>query len=55
MFNSGHWVAGIFCIIASVGWILQGGGNAWYYRQVTLCDPLPSVSRMNLPIDMATP
>lgn len=34
IFNSGHWVAGIFCIIASVGWIVQGAGNGWYYRQI---------------------
>jgi hypothetical protein len=34
IFNSGHWVAGIFCIIATVGWVLQGGGNGWYYSQI---------------------
>jgi len=34
IFSSGHWVAGIFCIIATVGWTIQGAGNGWYYHQI---------------------
>ncbi|CCM04618.1 uncharacterized protein FIBRA_06802 [Fibroporia radiculosa] len=30
----GHIVAGVFGTIATVGWVLQGGGNAMYYRQI---------------------
>ena len=33
-------VAGILGIIATVGWAVQGLGNAFYYRQVIF--PLPS-------------
>ncbi|KAG8217726.1 hypothetical protein J3R82DRAFT_5885 [Butyriboletus roseoflavus] len=34
MFSTGHWAAGILGAITSVGWIVQGFGNAFYYRQV---------------------
>jgi hypothetical protein len=34
MFSQGHWAAGILGTIATVGWSLQGVGNAFYYRQV---------------------
>lgn len=34
MFTSGHIVAAIFGTIATVGWTVQGLGNAFYYRQV---------------------
>lgn len=34
MFTSGHWAAGILGAVASAGWMLQGFGNAFYYRQV---------------------
>ncbi|KAJ7632678.1 scamp family-domain-containing protein [Roridomyces roridus] len=29
-----HWVAGVFCTVATVGWTVQGLGNAYYYRQI---------------------
>lgn len=34
MFAQGHIVAGVFGIIATAGWTIQGLGNLWYYRQV---------------------
>jgi hypothetical protein len=34
MFSGNHLAPGILGIIATVGWTLQGVGNAWYYRQV---------------------
>ncbi|KAF5373556.1 hypothetical protein D9758_000597 [Tetrapyrgos nigripes] len=34
MFTGHHWVAAIFGLVATVGWILQGVGNTWYYRQI---------------------
>lgn len=54
IFNSGHWVAGIFCIIATVGWTVQGAGNGWYYRQVTSRNPFPVLLHLNIRTDMAT-
>ncbi|KAI9509634.1 scamp-domain-containing protein [Russula earlei] len=33
-FSHGAFVAGIFGIIATVGWAVQGLGNAFYYRQI---------------------
>jgi len=33
-FSHGAVVAGIFGIIATVGWAVQGLGNAFYYRQI---------------------
>ncbi|GJE87160.1 secretory carrier-associated membrane protein [Phanerochaete sordida] len=34
MFVEHHWVAAILCTIALVGWVIQGLGNAMYYRQI---------------------
>jgi len=34
MFAQGHIVAGVFGIIATAGWTIQGLGNLWYYRQI---------------------
>lgn len=34
MFVGHHWVAAILCTIALVGWVMQGLGSAFYYRQV---------------------
>jgi len=34
MFANRHIVAGIFCTLATIGWILQGVGNAFYYRKI---------------------
>ncbi|CAK5277673.1 unnamed protein product [Mycena citricolor] len=28
------WVAAVFCLIATIGWTVQGLGNAFYYRQI---------------------
>jgi secretory carrier-associated membrane protein len=33
-FKHGHIVAGVFCVIACVGWIVQTVGNAFYYHKV---------------------
>ena len=33
-FSHGALVAGVLGIIATVGWAVQGLGNAFYYRQV---------------------
>jgi len=33
---SGHaWVAAVLGLVATVGWTVQGVGNAYYYRQVS--------------------
>ncbi|KAJ3869974.1 scamp family-domain-containing protein [Lentinula novae-zelandiae] len=34
MFAGHHWVAAILGLVATVGWTLQGLGNAFYYRQI---------------------
>ncbi|KDR81661.1 hypothetical protein GALMADRAFT_239750 [Galerina marginata CBS 339.88] len=34
MFSNRFWVAAILGTIASVGWTVQGVGNAYYYRQI---------------------
>jgi len=34
MFSNQHWVAAILGLLATIGWILQGLGNAFYYRQI---------------------
>lgn len=34
MYATGHWAAGILGTIATVGWVAQGLGLAFYYRQV---------------------
>ncbi|EIN07304.1 scamp-domain-containing protein [Punctularia strigosozonata HHB-11173 SS5] len=34
MFIKHSWVAAILGLIASIGWIVQGLGNAFYYRQI---------------------
>lgn len=34
MYVKGHIAAAIVGTVASVGWVLQGVGNALYYRQV---------------------
>lgn len=34
LFINHTWVAAIFCTIATVGWTIQGLGNAYYYRLI---------------------
>jgi hypothetical protein len=34
LFARHSWVAAVFSVIATVGWAVQGLGNAFYYRQV---------------------
>jgi len=34
MFSQHHLAAGILGIFPSVGWVIQGAGNAFYYRQI---------------------
>ncbi len=33
-FISGHIVAAVFCVIATVGWAIQGLGSIWMYKQI---------------------
>ncbi|CAA7271655.1 unnamed protein product [Cyclocybe aegerita] len=33
-FSNRHWVAAVFGVIATVGWSVQGVGNAYYYREI---------------------
>lgn len=40
-FSHGAPVAGVLGVVATVGWAVQGLGNAFYYRQVT-----PSLSHV---------
>ena len=34
LFTGHHWVAAVFALIATIGWTVQGVGNAYYYREV---------------------
>jgi len=34
MFSRGYIVGGVLGVVATVGWFIQGLGNAWYYRQI---------------------
>jgi len=34
MYSNHFWVAAILGTIATVGWFIQGLGNAYYYRKV---------------------
>jgi len=34
LYAKGHIVAGVFGTIATVGWVVQGAGNAFYYRLI---------------------
>ncbi|KAG6814386.1 hypothetical protein H0H92_010972 [Tricholoma furcatifolium] len=34
MFVKHYWVAAILGLVATVGWIVQGLGNAYYYREI---------------------
>ena len=33
-FAQGHIVAGVLGAVATVGWVLEAAGNAWYFREV---------------------
>ncbi|KAG5634373.1 hypothetical protein H0H81_002206, partial [Sphagnurus paluster] len=33
MFVKHYWVAAILSLVATIGWLIQGLGNAYYYRQ----------------------
>lgn len=50
MFAQGHIVAGVFGIIATAGWTIQGVGNLWYYRQVRFLgfDRLSIIDRLRV-------
>lgn len=45
LFAGGHIVGGVLATIATAGWTVQGLGNAFYYRQVSL-SALSSYIRM---------
>jgi hypothetical protein len=34
MFSRHQWVAAVFCLVATIGWIIQGAGLGFYYRQI---------------------
>jgi uncharacterized membrane protein YGL010W len=34
MFVKHYWAAAVLGLVATLGWIIQGLGNAYYYRQV---------------------
>ncbi|EGN93248.1 hypothetical protein SERLA73DRAFT_145753 [Serpula lacrymans var. lacrymans S7.3] len=34
MFSGGHIAAGVLGLIATIGWVLQGAGSGFYYRQI---------------------
>jgi secretory carrier-associated membrane protein len=40
MFIKHYWAAAVLGLVATVGWIVQGLGNAYYYRQVSQDEPL---------------
>ncbi|KAF8238625.1 hypothetical protein L208DRAFT_1387304 [Tricholoma matsutake] len=35
MFIKHYWAAAILGLLATVGWFIQGLGNAYYYRQAS--------------------
>ena len=43
-FQHGAIVGGVFGAIATVGWTLQGVGNAWYYLAVSADRPAADTS-----------
>jgi hypothetical protein len=34
LFAHHTWGAAVVCLIATIGWVIQGAGNTYYYRQV---------------------
>lgn len=34
LFSNHKWVAAVFAVVTTVGWTVQGVGNAYYYREV---------------------
>uniref|UniRef100_A0A8H7Y5X3 Scamp-domain-containing protein n=1 Tax=Psilocybe cubensis TaxID=181762 RepID=A0A8H7Y5X3_PSICU len=34
MFSNHSWAAAVLGLVATVGWTIQGAGNAWYYREI---------------------
>ncbi|KAF5380901.1 hypothetical protein D9615_004001 [Tricholomella constricta] len=34
MFTKHYWAAAILGLVATIGWLIQGLGNAYYYRQI---------------------
>ncbi|KAK1228425.1 hypothetical protein PQX77_008563 [Marasmius sp. AFHP31] len=34
MFSNRHWAAAVLALIATIGWFIQGLGNAFYYKQI---------------------
>lgn len=38
-FGRGSIVAGVFCTIATAGWVLQGLASLWMYKQVSSSQP----------------
>jgi secretory carrier-associated membrane protein len=41
-FQHSHYVSGILCVIACVGWIVQTVGNGIYYQKVGFSSGAPS-------------
>lgn len=40
-FYNGKWVGGALAIVSSLGFVVQGAGNLWYYRIVRRCTNSP--------------
>lgn len=55
MFVAHHWAAAILSLVATVGWVIQGVGNAFYYRQVCRILACHEILRCSLFIDIFTP
>ncbi|KAF8964054.1 scamp family-domain-containing protein [Flammula alnicola] len=34
LFSDHHWVAAVFALITTIGWTVQGVGNAYFYREI---------------------
>ncbi|PPQ87969.1 hypothetical protein CVT25_001048, partial [Psilocybe cyanescens] len=34
LFSNHSWAAAVLGLVATVGWTIQGVGNAWYYREI---------------------
>lgn len=45
MYANGHIAAGVLGTVATVGWVVQGLGILFYYRQVRDTDNVPRFSQ----------
>ncbi|KAH8116921.1 scamp family-domain-containing protein [Phellopilus nigrolimitatus] len=54
MYAGGHIAAGILSTIATIGWIVQGLGNAFYYRQIWMHHTAQGHNINNAKTELAT-